>query len=478
MLCLLYLLFPNTNANIDSWYYAACVKHGEQLINSHHLLFNVIGRGFFILLQFFYPQTEAIHSLYILNALSASLALFYFFKLILLLNQSKEIAMALTLFCGSCFGFFRYATDAETYIIPLTFSLIATYYYLKPKLPKNLILASFFSAMAVLTHQLHVWWSIALLIYLIRDKDIQLKNKLTFFIIQLLIPMSYLISFLYFQTDSKNFISFVVGEYEKGNASIDLSLNSVLLIIINSFRTLFQVHGNIAILFSRYPFIYTIAIVAITYVFFLFHKKNRLNLHMIRRHNPSKNRSIFFIAFLLHYIFAFLSSGNAEFMVMLPFLAVAYFACLYDFNSLRPALPITICLVIWNLSFAIIPNNQLNLIRTDYIEAFMIKHPQAFYYLKDKPLIENKICYKYGFRHPYKFISEDRVVSKLSLDNEIYTNWGNSDGPLNRAQLIVTSNKGINAELTWTKVDSFNNFYGKNYIWLISKPAENPIFAD
>lgn len=470
LLCLLYLLLPSSNANIDSWYYAACVKHSENLINSHHLLFNVFGRIFYVTLHTIYKGTDALHALFIMNALAAAVSLLYFFKILILLKQNKEVAMALTLFCGSCFGFFRFATDAETYILPLSFSLISTYYYIRSTSIASILIASIFSALAVLTHQLHLWWSLAICLHLLINKNIQLSKKIGFIVLQFLIPLSYFIAFKFNQNIQTNFITFILGEYSKGNAGIDVSFNSIILTGINSVRTIFQIHGNIGLLLERYPFVFALVFSSMVYIIFHFHKKNRLNLHMVPKKDASTFSSLFLTAFILHLIFAFVSSGNAEFMVMLPFLAVAYFAGKFEFKSLRPALPLTLCLLIWNLSVGIVSNYFFNFNSTLAQEKMMLDNPKALFLWQNKPLIENRICYKFGFHHPYKFLDYDSLEISLENNAVIYTDIGKTNEPINRQSFFKSPVFKFGTGIKLSKIDSFDNFYGKNYIQLISKP--------
>ena len=61
----------------------------------------------------------------LLNALGAIGCLCVFRKILLFKLESEKV-VPLLLLVGSCWGFMRYATDVETYIIPLFFSLAAS----------------------------------------------------------------------------------------------------------------------------------------------------------------------------------------------------------------------------------------------------------------------------------------------------------------------------------------------------------------
>lgn len=470
ILCLLYFLLPTANANIDSWYYAACVKHGQQLLNPHHLFYNYFGLAFYRPMHAIYNNFEAINALFVMNALAASFTLYYFYKLLLALGQTKEVAMALTLFCGSCFGFFRFATDAETYILPLCFSTVSTYIYLGSQSKLKYLWMAVFSALAVLTHQLHIWWALALLIHVLMNKSIRWSSKITVLTVYSAIPIIYYIAYLSAQSLYPTFTAFYTGEYSRGNAGIDVSPLAVLLTLINAFRSVFQMHGDILLLIDRFPFVFALVFSSMLYVIFHFHKKNRLKLHMKLKPKRSFQSGLFILAFLLHILFAMVSSGNAEFMVMLPFLGVAFFASRFDFNSLRPALPLTICLLIWNLSMGILPNRFLDFNGTEMQEQYTLQNPHEYFYWQNKPLVENRLCYKLGFNKTYKLVSRDSLSECLDRGVNIYSDIGNSKGKLGRHSFYPSGDARIIEPYQKQAIDSFQNFYGKNYILLISKP--------
>jgi hypothetical protein len=179
LLGVLFICLPNQNPNIDSWYYAACVKHGQNLINSHHLLFNFWGSLFHEFITLFSSKITAIQSLTILNSISATLTLIVLYRLLINSGQNNYGALLLGLTAGACFGFIRFATDAETYILPILFSILSTYYYSKSKRYLHLGLSAFFAVLAVCTHQLHIWWTLAIYIGVIMDKEYTKNNKTT-----------------------------------------------------------------------------------------------------------------------------------------------------------------------------------------------------------------------------------------------------------------------------------------------------------
>ncbi|MCC6817388.1 MAG: hypothetical protein IT245_00650 [Bacteroidia bacterium] len=469
LLCLFYFLLPTFNAQIDSWFYAACVKHHQYLNQPHHLLFNYFGLGFYNFIGIFYSNVEAIHALFIMNAVAASICLLFFNQLLKNLGASKDLALSLTLFCGSCFGFFRFATDAETYILPLCFSVISTYFYTKSDKIKHGILASLFSVLAVTTHQIHLWWSLAMFLHLVVFRKSSKKFKITYTFFQFLIPFIYLIAYVS-QTEYLGFFNYLSGEYSKGNAGLDWSFMAILLTCINVIRSFIQVHGNSILLINKFPFLFTIIFSVLLYIIFILIKKKQSHLAFTRKIDKSNYSILFFIAIIFHLIFAFLSSGNAEFMVMLPFLLVAFLIARYNFQSFGPLIPISIILLIWNLSFGIIPNRFLNLNSTKIQETISTNNSEMIFMWKEKPLIENRLCYKYGFK-PFNFITnEDSAIKLLNSGASIIVDKQIGMDPLSRKKILKTSNESWQKPFNSEIIDSIKNFYGKIYIIRISKP--------
>lgn len=467
ILGIVFICLPNQNANIDSWYYAACVKHGLNLINSHHLLFNIWGSVFHEFLHFFNPAITAIQSLNLLNAISATLSLLVLNQLLKSLGQNKEGALFLSLSAGVCFGFMRFATDAETYMLPILFSILSTYYYFQPKRYLFIGLSAFFSVMAVCTHQLHIWWTLAIYIGVLLNKEYTKNNKIFYTSILFTGVILYFLVY-YFSSNNYTFLNFILGEYQKGNAGIDFSLKALILTFINSIRTVFQVHGLI------YHFTFKHIIVTLIVIFLeifllglLFLKRKQL-IETKNLNNSSSSKNIFLIAIVLHLAFAFISSGNAEFMAMLPLLLAAYIATSYKLKIKKTAFLIPLVIFIWNVFFGLIPlrfenTNQVNA-QTNYTQ----KHQEDYFIWSNKPLVENILNYQNGFYKTYHFIKTDSIPSLLSKGKKVYTDLKNEQTNYSREAILNNDKKAMNLnDFDLYKVDSFMNLYGINYIYQI-----------
>ena len=458
---------------VDSWYYGACVKFKAELLNSHHLIYNYVGYYWFSLFRALDIKIEAIYALNIMNAVAAVLCLYLVYHCLIKLKVNAYNATGLSLFCGVSFGVMRYATDAETYILPIVFSLGSTLLFINHSKTRQLFFSGVLAAIAILFHQIQLWWTLAILVSFLIGKNKNYKNLLIFASPLLLVPLMY---WLAFNNANSNlpFLQFVAGEFGKGNAGIDLSVKAFLLTLINLFRTFLQVHGNIVLLLKSYTFIESISIGVFLITLFLAVKN--LNLKTIKTLQLQPYKSVFLLAILLQILFAFISSGNAEFMVMLPFLMVLYFASAYQYKDLVFIRYLSTAVLIWNLAFAIIPNAMLNINRVDKQVEFSEKYTMAYGLWKNKPLVENQLTYFNGF---YKFNNQlltpknvdiTLVDSLLQKGNTIYTDLPNANKTFSRESIVEGHTiKKIIEHCTFVKCDSFNNIYGKNYIYYIQK---------
>jgi hypothetical protein len=476
LLGIFYLIFPTHNANIDSWYYAASVKYNKELIHNHHLLYNGIGAVWFSILKVFKPDVEAINTLNIMNAVAATASLIICYKIFLRLSVDSIKSLYFSILCGVSFGFMRYATDAETYILPLLCSLASTYFYIGEDLKYRLLWTALFSCLAILIHQLHIWWTLAIFLHLVFQKPFKARDLWMFSLPLISIPVIYYIAYLQMEVFEGSFLDFLSGEYHKGNAGLSISAGSFLLTIVNLIRSFIQVHGQIPNIFAQAPIAYLlIGILTIIACFYLF-KKRTYSFRMKQLTEKNKFASLFLTAFLLHLVFAFLSSGNAEFMVMLPFLMVFWMASVFDTSSFS-VLPILTCLIfIWNAATGIVPSNLYDINRVDQQVEFTLRHPSDYVLWQHKPLVENIITYKKGFGQTFKFIrpnngTQSFVDSLVDHQIPVYTDYGNPGTIFSREEMI-RKDPVMNGRYLFMPQVTWNNIYGENKISLISKKGD------
>lgn len=467
----LYLIFPNNNPGTDSWYYAASVKYGKDLFRNHHLLYSAFGRLVYEVLSIFYKGADAFSVLRSINALSAGVSLFILYRLLLRFGQSDFTALTLTFLCASTFGFMRFATDAETYSLPLMFWLFSVWYLsgiqMKP------IFAGCFAAAAILFHEIYIWWSVSAIVILFFYTSKKRRDGLKFTAPLLLVPAVYTAVYLLSGYENSP-AEFIIGEYAKGNAGISMNLSAILLTGISFIRTFVQIHGYLPLLFEQYFGLLSVVSVLISALLAAGLYKGGLKISRRKTGDMHLVVYMFLPAFVLHLLFAFVSSGNAEFMSMLPFLMVLYAGSRFDFTFRNRLMFAVAGLFAWNLMFALIPASILNMNQVDEQADFWEKHAAGTCtgVWKDRPLVHNVLAYRRGFLVydwlPITQPDSAEIMGLLKQGRTLYTDIGNPGTVFSRREILSRDRARLPEGLIKTPVDSFLNVYGKNYIYRIT----------
>ena len=317
---LFYVYLPTHNSTIDAYYYASCIKYGNELFLPHHLFYNWLGYIAFKFSSWLNLNIDPLAMMKFVNALFATGCLYIFYLILKKLNYLFSEILPAILIVGFSFGIWRFATENENYIIPIFLSLTGSLLFinfLKKQNNTSLFLSGFMASLACLFHQIHFFWWFGLLlgtIFITR----KFKYVLLFAIPALIVPVSYLLVIpLYYKMPLTyfNIIHFVFHDFYTGGVTTTIGLNNFYMTGISFIRTFFQVHGILIILIKN-SWVYVIPILTLiglsTYI--LFKNKN-----FVRR-KVSSNQSFIYVhltIFILQLAFAFYSVGNAEFMVML-----------------------------------------------------------------------------------------------------------------------------------------------------------------
>ncbi|KAA6302610.1 MAG: hypothetical protein EZS26_001117 [Candidatus Ordinivivax streblomastigis] len=387
---LLYIFLPSINPSGDTLAYACSVRDGRELFMPHHLLYNAL---YFLIAKLF-VVTHTLELIAFMNALFA-VGCLLFANAILSKFVEKGTRLSAIIFLGFCFGFLRYATTGETYIVPLFFSLWASYCSL---LRKKAFLTGLIAAAACLFHQVHVFWWLGLLFFVVATgKDNRLRRFLEYGIASCIVPVAYLLAFYLINNDSASVFEFVAHDFvHNSNVSVGFNPKALLLTPINFVRTFIQVHGYMFVLLQKFWFLIGLllcsAALLIIGCFRLKHSRKKGNvgafeLQFARTH---------LVIFGMQLLFAFLSVGNAEFMVMLPFALLVYVFIRYKIRPVAVYL-LTAGLVIWNLMFGLMPYRFLEVTPDPAISRYVAQHPDRVYYLTDRQTVEARL--KYAFPH-------------------------------------------------------------------------------
>ena len=156
-------------------------------------------------------------------------------------------------------------------------------------------------------------------------------------------------------------------------------------------------------------------------------------------------------------------------MAMLPFLFVAYITVAYNFQCNKNAFLIPVVIFIWNIYFGLIPLRfeNINKISTQVNYTRTLKND--YFLWSNKPLIENKLTYETGFYKQYNFTTLDSINVLLKEGKIVYTDLSNTKTAFSRESMLNSDLKTRAIDrCALVKVDSFENLYGKNYIYKIT----------
>jgi len=481
---LIYLFLPTQNSSIDAYNYAANVKWNHDLFFPHHLLYNFLPDFFIKLLGIFHFQPDLLAFMKMMNAVFAALSLFILFKILDNSQDQKKNILPMVLIAGSCFGFMRYATENETYIVPIFWSLWSSYFflkYIKSNIHTDILYSGIFATIACLFHQIHILWYTGLLLgtffYL---KDI--KKALWLAAPGIIIPIIYYLAYkqVHFEYDkAQNLWQFVFYDYYFGTARVQFGVDNLILGFISFIRSFIQVHGMMPVLI-KLNYLYALAFAPL--LFTVFYTIKYLWVHKLEKSKPTTFIKTTIIIFLLHFAFAVFSEGNAEFMVMLPLLLLLLINGLYRIKN-TIYLSIGISLFIWNLTFGLIPNYFYDFQNQEKIVEIMDKKKNAIFVLSENALVENLIYYRKGissnpriYKSPSMLIQQNKSTIDLKncMDScllnqiEIFTDCIDEPKVMSRKQYFVNNeNELFFNQYSYEKIDSIETIIGTKYISLI-----------
>lgn len=445
VVAIVYIFFQGNNLfSEDSIAYANNVKYGENLFWPHHLLYSAFNYCLFV------PSKQIIHSLdalrfmQFMNGVFGLLCLFVFHKIMTQLTCDREKTNVWTFFVASCFGVMRFSVEVEAYIIPIFFSLLSSLSFLKflkTEQRRYVILCSLSASVACLFHQIHLFWGIGLFIGFVLNGKLKDVLLYSFPTLSVLIIYS-LVMFLYdgIEFSCSNLWSYLSHYYYSENAEVGLGVSNLVLTPISFIRTFFQVHGIILDVLRLIPLFWVI----IPIVFFLL----GLSLYHLKGIHIKKTRFIehryefiHLIIFVSQFLFAFFSHGNAEFMVMLPFLIPLFIYSVLDFN-LKGVYYFSTAMLIWNFCFSIYPNHRFDYFNNRQLLQAIERNTEAAFILMQRNIIVEQHYYETGKYEEDRLIhfERDKDILRLQSENRIFhTDLLSRKMPFNRARFINDS---------------------------------------
>ncbi len=479
---IVYLLLPTSNSSLDAYGYADYVNEGKNLFLSHHLLYNALG-FFWVKFLNIFGSFDTLATLKVMNAILASASLLVLGRIFLILGYNWKKACVWICFLGSSWGVMRFATENETYIAPILFSLLASLYllkHLKSKKGYQILLSGFFAAFACLVHQIHFFWWFAFLLALAKEKNI--KTVMLYALPAVIVPLAYILALVYYYQiplSIEAMAQFVLRDFESGSATVSVGTKSILFVGISFVRTFFQAHGYFVNLLRIHPWLYIVIGITLTSIGLAISQIKKIVFTKITELQTFAFAHI--LAFALHLFFAFLSHGNAEFMVMLPFLMAISLSIMLSKEGTALIL-VSLGMFAWNLFLGLVPLKSYAIDGYSMVAKNIYKemdsNDKAVFVLFNKPAVENQVKYYTG-QNPDSMYVDIRKISKAKIQQEIelalnsekrvYTDCLFRPNTLSRESLTTSADGSVFYPFATSKIDSASTLSGKYYLVEISK---------
>ena len=425
-----YLFFPSNNPSCDAINYAADVKYATDLFWPHHLIHNAFHFCVYEFCGIFCSDIDAMALMNVVTALFAIATLLVSWLILRNLTE-KSSAKAIVLLLGSCFGFMRYSVQCETYVIPIFFSVAATYFFLRAVRDKRLLFAfasGFMSVLACLFHQVQIFWTIGLLVGLLFNRNF--KGAIVYGVTLLVIPVIYSLTLAFYdggEWSVPNLFRYALSYYYADNPSSGIGWKCLIIIPISFARCFIQIHGDFVILLKMCPWMYAMFILLPVMVYML--------IKLIRHGHKTMNDKLFGYVhlgiFAFQFAFACFSDGNTEFMVMLPFALAFGLAPLFYMQAHSVAI-LACSLFVWNFCWAILPENIYRYYNEDAVVDYLKRNPNVKFIAADEHTIENLYYYRHGE------LCEDRIfeLGDEIPDGKYVTDVPERPSPLNRNRML------------------------------------------
>ncbi len=423
------------------------------------------------------PFIEPLSLMKVINALAAGIMLVYVKKILTSLNI--HFANYFVFFIGTCFGVMRFATENETYLLPLLFSVMGTHLFLvytQRKLLKYLFLSALCFATSALFHQIHIFWYLGFILALFLENKKDIKQWMVFSVTGgLLISVTYLFFYTYSSYYlGKGFLHFVLNDLYAGQVQTMIGWSNVIMTPISFIRSFVQVHGYMWRMFQMNGFLWIIPVILL-FVLFVCIKALFKYSKMEKSSNTAFSKAVFY-AFIFHFFFAFYSVGNAEFMVMLPLLMVLWAVGRINMPT-KPIFFLAFSLLIWNVVFGLAPLHFLDLDGSKELSQVVKENQGSNWLLNEPQKIENIVYYETG--NPINAVTmlrENDLKSILKYPPqhfELYTDLLGSDKLLNRQSFLHDAElSSLFAGAKIEKMDSISFFGGQKQISKIYLNAE------
>ena len=340
----------------------------------------------------------------------------------------------------------------------------------------KLLISGLLASIAILYHQIGIFWWLGLFIGLIFFRH-PWKSKLVFATTVVPVILAYsIVTFKLpeFENSITGVFRFALRDYLASGFDKTPGWENFFFTPVNIIRSFVQIHGYMFILIGKnilwiIPGLISMLLTVAVFVRnrFLIGKTELMNRPFFITH---------LVILVFYIVFAFFAGGNAEFMVMVPFLV---FLLLFSRIKIRDRSMILlgIALLVWNVSYGLIPRNNFEFTNSTMLESRIKKTPDAVFVLKSDQQVISRLYYQSGtevypqiIKSPSSLIRRGMSVTGLynKLDtliargNQIYTDCVEYPEVLSRRGIIdVGEDEKFFSEFKFTTVDSMETLYGK-----------------
>jgi len=254
----------------------------------------------------------------------------------------------------------------------------------------NLIHISVWASVAILFHQIYIFWWLGLLIGVILGK--RKIHILLYILISIITPLSYLIVIMTTQGgfNWESIFRFIYGDFNNA-ARLEITSRGFFFSFVNLFRSFVQIHGYMFNMVRENLLMLIPGVLSFFFVVFAFLKfpvKGTINI-------SRRFLRIHVLILTLQYIFAVVSGGNAEFMVMIPVLVFILFP-FYFAGFEKFLFRLLIGMAIWNISYGLIPLHYKNQAPEQFLCKTALSVSETVIIASDDNLLKNMIYYQTG----------------------------------------------------------------------------------
>jgi len=477
----LYISLPTSSSTMDAFGYAADARWGYDLFSPHHLLYTAFLWLIGNMVQWVLPfEVDFLAIGKLMNGVFAVASLYVLHKCLKQIDSESYYPYGLTFLVGSCFAVMRFATENETYIIPVFFSLLGTLYFLKWTKNTSITLifwSGFWLSIACLFHQIHFFWWVGLVV------SIFIKNRKSFVAYvfpAILVPVGYVwaaIGYYSLPFSIDGIMGFVFSNFHSGSAYLSLNGTGVARFVFSLVRTFFQIHGTTWLVVTKGEYAWFFAALMVCFIAYSFIMVVYLKEWKKIKKPTFDYLSLTFVGIMvLHLAFALVSMGNSEFMVMVPFL-LALIICTSKIVAPDFFQWIITPMILWNFIFGLAASNKIKFTGFDYWSKKAVENQMAFFFMRQYGEVGNQVYYETGKTKHNVYFSDvkdstfrNKVDSLLLNQVDVYTDCATKAPFLNtEAFLMQTKQEEFYAKYTLVKVDSVMVYGGWEYLFHLKK---------